>query len=130
MNVLKKLVSARKWGIFITHWTQDLVHIFLGIHSRGFFQMLCDDSVISVNKGDNVEYFEKTLLAPTWDIFTPNWAQNHLYLPLVQAILHNDWALWENKGEHFFRPILVIFIPYWAKNLVHLVLGIYINDYS
>ena len=38
--------------------------------------------VISVNKGDNVEYFEKPLLAPTWDIFTPNWAQNHLYLPL------------------------------------------------
>ena len=89
---------------------------------------------LQVNNRKQGIAFWKSPFGPKTGYFTLNCTQNliHLFLRIHSTdffeILYND--IWKNLKEHFLASKWEIFIIHWGNNLVHLVVGIHIEDIS
>ena len=98
---MKKIIIAPKWDILPQFRLKKLVRLALGIYSKDFPKILCDDRVLYVNKSDISEYFEKMLISPKTG-FAPFWVKKLvLFVPGISSmkffeILYDDRAL---RGE-------------------------------
>ena len=82
-------------------WAQKACLLFLGIRSKDFFEFLQNDRTLLVNKGENSEYYGKTLFGHQMrDIFIPYWAENFSYILFSEYTLEIFLKILHVVGEY------------------------------